>query len=152
MIQGHLVVMRLIMLGNSFRIISGAEINPEADHFGCCIFLWKGLLRKMQLSTCRTWMRRRRRTEEMNKTIKESSKIYMPINDRTKDKEELQQKETWEKRNMTVFDKQKYKYLCKYGRNWISSTKEMNPMMRKSMPTLIMQPSFRAVGQTHAKW
>ena len=32
--------------------------------------------------------------------------------------------------------------------NWISSTKEMNPITRKSMSKLVMQPSFRAVGQT----
>ena len=32
--------------------------------------------------------------------------------------------------------------------NWISSIKEM----RKSMSKLVMQPSFRAVGHTHAKW
>ena len=32
--------------------------------------------------------------------------------------------------------------------NWISSTKEM----RKSVSKLVMQPSFRAVGQTHAEW
>ena len=36
--------------------------------------------------------------------------------------------------------------------NWISSTKEMNPITRKSMSKLVMQPSFRAVGQTHVKW
>ena len=36
--------------------------------------------------------------------------------------------------------------------NYISSTKEMNPIMRKSMSKLVMQPSFRAVGQTHMEW
>ena len=36
--------------------------------------------------------------------------------------------------------------------NWISLTKEMNPITRKSMSKLVMQPSFRAVGQTHTKW
>ena len=36
--------------------------------------------------------------------------------------------------------------------NSISSIKEMNPITRKSMSTLVMQPSFRAVGQTHAEW
>ena len=36
--------------------------------------------------------------------------------------------------------------------NMISSTKEMNPITRKSMPKLVRQPSFRAVGQTHAEW
>ena len=35
--------------------------------------------------------------------------------------------------------------------NWISSTKEMNPITRKSTSKLVMQPSFRAVGQTHAE-
>ena len=30
-----------------------------------------------------------------------------------------------------------------------SSTKEMNPITRKSMSILVMQPSFRTVGQTH---
>ena len=34
----------------------------------------------------------------------------------------------------------------------MSSTKEMNPITRKSMSKLVLQPSFRAVGQTHAKW
>ena len=33
------------------------------------------------------------------------------------------------------------------SRNWISSTKEIR---RKSVSKLVMQPSFRAVGQTHA--
>ena len=28
----------------------------------------------------------------------------------------------------------------------------MNPITRKSMSKLVMQPSFRAVGQTHAEW
>ena len=36
--------------------------------------------------------------------------------------------------------------------NSISSTEEMNPITRKSMLKLVMQPSFRAVGQTHAEW
>ena len=36
--------------------------------------------------------------------------------------------------------------------NWISSTKEMNHITRKSMSKLVMQPSFRAVNQTHAEW
>ena len=36
--------------------------------------------------------------------------------------------------------------------NWISSTKAMNSITRKSMSKLVMQPSFRAVGQTHAEW
>ena len=35
--------------------------------------------------------------------------------------------------------------------NLISSIKDMNPITRKSMSKLIMQPSLRAVGQTHAK-
>ena len=35
--------------------------------------------------------------------------------------------------------------------NWISSTKEMKPITRKSTSKLVMQPSFRAVGQTHAE-
>ena len=35
--------------------------------------------------------------------------------------------------------------------NWISSAKEINPIMRKSMSKLVIQPSFRALGQTHAK-
>ena len=32
--------------------------------------------------------------------------------------------------------------------NWISSTEEMKTIMRKSMSKLVMQPGFRAVGQT----
>ena len=36
--------------------------------------------------------------------------------------------------------------------NWISLNKEMNPIARKSMSKLVTQPSFRAVGQTHAEW
>ena len=28
----------------------------------------------------------------------------------------------------------------------------MNPITRKSVSELVMQPSFRAVGQTHAEW
>ena len=36
--------------------------------------------------------------------------------------------------------------------SWISSTKGMNHIRRKSMSKLVMQPSFRAVGQTHAEW
>ena len=32
------------------------------------------------------------------------------------------------------------------------TTKEMNPIMRKSVSKLVMQPRFRAVGQTHVKW
>ena len=32
--------------------------------------------------------------------------------------------------------------------NWISSTKEMNPITRKSMSKLVKQASFRAVGPT----
>ena len=28
----------------------------------------------------------------------------------------------------------------------------MSPITRKSMSKLVMQPSFRAVGQTHVKW
>ena len=36
--------------------------------------------------------------------------------------------------------------------NCISSTKEMNPITRKSVFKLVKRPSFRAVGQTHAKW
>ena len=35
--------------------------------------------------------------------------------------------------------------------NLISSTKEMNPITRKTMSKLVTQPSFRAVGQTHAE-
>ena len=36
--------------------------------------------------------------------------------------------------------------------NLISSTKEMNPITRKTMSKLVTQLSFRAVGQTHAEW
>ena len=36
--------------------------------------------------------------------------------------------------------------------NGISSIKEMNPITRKSVSKLVTQPSFRAVGQTHAEW
>ena len=36
--------------------------------------------------------------------------------------------------------------------NWISSTKEMNPITWKSISKLAMKPSFRSVGQTHAEW
>ena len=36
--------------------------------------------------------------------------------------------------------------------NWISSAKEMNPITRKGMSKLVMQPSLRAVGHTHAEW
>ena len=32
--------------------------------------------------------------------------------------------------------------------NWISSTKDMNPITRKSVSKLVTQPNFRAVGQT----
>ena len=35
---------------------------------------------------------------------------------------------------------------------FISSSKQMNPITRKSMSKLIIQPSFRAVGQKLAEW
>ena len=41
---------------------------------------------------------------------------------------------------------------CLISGHLISSTKEMSPITRKSMRELVTQPSFRAVGQTHAKW
>ena len=36
--------------------------------------------------------------------------------------------------------------------NWISSTKEMNPITGKSILKLVIQPICRAGGQTHVKW
>ena len=36
--------------------------------------------------------------------------------------------------------------------NQISSTKEMNPIMRKCMSKLVIQPSFKAVGQKAVEW
>ena len=35
--------------------------------------------------------------------------------------------------------------------NYISLTKEMNPITRNNMSNLVRQPNFRAVGQTHAE-
>ena len=36
--------------------------------------------------------------------------------------------------------------------NLILSTKEIKPNTKKSVPKLLRQPRFRAVGQTHAEW
>ena len=37
------------------------------------------------------------------------------------------------------------------GTSLISSTRELNPIARKSMSRLVIQPHFRKVGQTHEK-
>ena len=47
--------------------------------------------------------------------------------------------------------------MCKKWRvvssaSLISPTKEMNPITRKSVSNLVIQPSFRAVGQKAAEW